>query len=131
MTDRDENRAPIIRAFEQEAELLVVHQLDLLAQIEAQLRAVHHTMRRIERLRGVRQRVGTELSNGQRHTTLGGLSEDIVALDQQLMEEHQCCSLMQETIKHMQERLVELKQAAAHIDSTSEHEKGGLSRRAI
>src|SRR5438445_4847567 len=109
----DHERAVIIHAFEREADLLAVHQLDLLAQIEAQLRAVHHTMRRIERLRGAKRRVGVELSNGERSTTLGGLSREIDALDKQLEEEHQCCASMQETIKHMHQRLADLKHVAA------------------
>jgi hypothetical protein len=40
-------RATARRALEQDAELLVVYQLDLLAQIEAPLIAVHRTMRAI------------------------------------------------------------------------------------
>src|ERR1041385_9013528 len=97
----DAKRTPIIHAFEREAELLVVHHLDLLAQIEAQLRAVHHTMRRIERLRSAKHRVGRELSNGERHSTLGSLSEEIAALDAQLKEEHRCYGEMSGTIHRM------------------------------
>ena len=110
------NRASIIKTFEREAELLVVHQLDLLAQIEAQLRAVHHTMRRIERLRGGKHHVGAELSNGERATTLAGLSGELEDLDQHLLMEHECCDLMQETIKEMQARLADLKQTAARLE---------------
>jgi len=120
MAGVDRTREPIIRAFEQKAELLVVHHLDLLAQIEAQLRAVHHTMRRIESLRGAKLRVGAELSNGQRRTALGGLSVEVSALDKQLVEEHACCILMQKTIKQMQQRLDDLKKAAEQLENTSE-----------
>jgi Ni2+-binding GTPase involved in maturation of urease and hydrogenase len=49
MTESKEDPATGIKAFKSQAEVLVVHQLDLLAQIEAQLRAVHRTMRRIRR----------------------------------------------------------------------------------
>jgi hypothetical protein len=125
MADHDEKRAPILRAFEREAELLVAHQLDLLAQIEAQLRAVHHTMRRIERLRGDKLRVGTELSNGERRTLLSGLSEELAALETQLTIEHQCCGDMQATINHMQQRLRDLKEIGAHISHTPEPDEGG------
>ena len=48
--------------------MLAIYQLDLLADVERQVRAVQHTMRHIEKLRGVRQRVGPELSNGNATT---------------------------------------------------------------
>ena len=115
MAHTDDTRASTLRAFERDAELLVVHQLDLVAQIEAQLRAVHHAMRRIERLRGTRLRVGAELSNGERHTMLTGLSAEVVELDKHLSEERQCCHLMQDTITQMQERLAALKQTATKL----------------
>jgi hypothetical protein len=122
MANAGETRASQIEAFEAEAELLVVHQLDLLAQIEAQLRTVHHTVRRIERLRTAQRRVGPELSNGQRETTLVGLSAELAALDKQLLEEHECCVLMQDTIKHMQKRLADLKHVAARLEKESSEE---------
>jgi chromosome segregation ATPase len=128
MADADETRAASLRLFEAEAELLVAHQLDLLAQIEAQLRAVHHTMRRIERLRPAKLRVGAELSNGQRQTALVGLSSEVTELDKQLSEERDCCEFMQTTIKQMQARLVDLKQAAARLENESDArspDKGG------
>lgn len=40
---------------EQMAEWLALEQIDLLAQVEAQVRFVHHTMRRIEKLRAATQ----------------------------------------------------------------------------
>jgi hypothetical protein len=120
MSGESSTRASIIRTFEREAEMLVVHQLDLLAQIEAQLRAVHHTMRRIERLRGGKRHVGPELSNGERATTLAGLSGELEDLDQHLLIEHECCGLMQETIKEMQARLAGLKQTAARLEQHSD-----------
>jgi hypothetical protein len=132
MTDPETTRAATIQTLEKEAELLVVHQLDLLAQIEAQLRAVHHAMRRIERLRNAKLRVGVELSNGQRRTTLTELSSDIAELDKQLTEEHDCCRLMQATIKKMQQRLSALKHTAGQLenegDPASPDEGGSLGR---
>jgi hypothetical protein len=116
MAHADDTRASTLQAFERDAELLVVHQLDLVAQIEAQLRAVHHAMRRIEQLRGTRLRVGAELSNRERQTMLTGLSTEVAELDKHLSEEHQCCRLMQDTIAQMQERLAALKQTATRLD---------------
>ena len=48
---------PQRRVLEDMAEWLAVEQLDLLAQVEAQVRAVHHTMRSIEKLRGGRHHI--------------------------------------------------------------------------
>ena len=110
----------MLRAFEYQAELLFVHHLDLLAQIEAQLRAVQHTMRGIEHLRGAKVRVGAELSNGERHTVLGELSREVAALDAQLLIERECCGEMQQTITHMEQRLRDMKDVAAHIDAVSQ-----------
>jgi chromosome segregation ATPase len=127
MSNEDAARAPIIQALERAAELLVVYQMDLLSQIEAQLRGVHHSMRRIERLRAARLRMGPELSNHQWQTTLTGLSAELSELDQQLAEEHTCCGFMQETIKQMQARVVDLRRVAARFhDAESEpSDKGG------
>ena len=103
--------------FESEAELLVNYQLDLIAQLESQLRAIHHTMRHIEKLRGAKHRVGPKLSNLQRGDTLLHLSEDLSSLDGQLSLQHQSCQHMQEIIEAMQMRLRELRQRAAAIQS--------------
>jgi hypothetical protein len=64
------HRAHQIHLFERDADMLAVYQVDLLAQVERQVRAVHHTMRHIEKLRSARTRVGPELSNGQRDEVL-------------------------------------------------------------
>jgi hypothetical protein len=104
--DRDRN----IRKFEQDAERLVVYQLDLLAQLERQLRAVHLTMRHIEKLRGIRDRVGPELSNGQRGDELVTLSAEVAQLDVHFKSEHECCTDMQITIAQMQNLLADLRQ---------------------
>jgi hypothetical protein len=115
-----ENRTSTIRALEAAAEQLVVYHLDLLAQIEAQLRTAHHTMRRIDRLRTARRRSGLELTDGQRQATLTTLSQEVTALDDHLRAEHECCVLMHETIKQMQARLTDLKESAARLDNDSE-----------
>jgi hypothetical protein len=112
----------VITEFEREAELLVVHHLDLRAQIEAQLRAAHHTLRRIERLRGIQHRTGRELTNGQRESTLSALSTELTELDKHLSEEHQCCNDMQATIRQMHAQLAELKQVAQRVAGDAESE---------
>jgi hypothetical protein len=110
------SRLSIIRDFEREAEVLVVHHLDLLAQMEAQLRAVHHTMRRIHGMRAREFREGPELTNGQRASTLTDLSSEMAAIDRNLQEEHECCGEMQQTIKQMQAHVSRLKQLAQHAN---------------
>jgi hypothetical protein len=109
-------RAARLLAFEKDAELLVAHQLDLLSQIEAQLRAVHHTMQRIQRLRSAKLRVGPELTDRQRQNTLFGLSAEVEEIDNQIAEEHNCCMFMQQTVVQMQERLVGMKRDAAILE---------------
>ena len=103
-------RAAVLRAFEGEAEVLAVHQLDLLAQLEAQLRAVQHTMRCIEKLRATKHRVGPELTNAGRTETLQVLSSELEAIDNELQVQHQSCEDMQRTIRDMQARLALLRQ---------------------
>src|SRR5947209_6410952 len=102
-----------VRSFEPDAEKLVVYQLDLLAQLEQQLRAVHHTMRHIEKLRSVKHRVGPELSNGERGDELVTLSDEVAQLDVHFQSEHECCTEMQITIAHMQNLLADLRQRIA------------------
>src|SRR5207244_4087630 len=84
------------------------YQLDLLAQLERQLRAVHHTMRHIEKLRSVKHRIGPELSDSQRGDELVSLSREIAELEIHFEGEHQCCTEMQVTIANMQNRLADL-----------------------
>ena len=76
-----QNRKQQLEGFEREAEALAVYQLDLLAQLERQLRAVHHTMRHIEKLRSVKHRIGTELSDNERGDELVTLSREIAELE--------------------------------------------------
>jgi hypothetical protein len=112
----DEIRKHLILDFEAEAELLFVQQLDLLSQMEAQLRAVHHTMHRISRLRRSQQRSGPELANGERETILGGLARELDEVDEYVAIEHQCCVAMQQTITTMREVVTALKRHAAQLN---------------
>jgi DNA repair exonuclease SbcCD ATPase subunit len=116
----DDARASRLLAVESDAELLVAEQLDLLAQVEAQVRAVHHTMRRIEKLRGAKYRVGPDLSNGQRLDTLQGLLDELRTLDAHLRLQHECGREMQATVERMQDRLKDLKSAAEQTARASE-----------
>lgn len=125
MVEHDSVRAAGIKAFEADAEKIVVHQLDLVAQLEAQLRAVHHTMRAIEKMRAARYRVGRELRNGERGTTLTTLAGEIQAIDEELRVQHQSCLDMQRSICEMQARLTELRHAATRDAQSEEAETGG------
>ena len=94
-----------VEAFEYEAEVLVGYQLDLLSQLELQLRTVQHTMRHIEKLRVVGRRVGPELSDGERESTLGQLRSQLDALESYFSTERDSCSEMQRTLERMHQRL--------------------------
>ena len=109
----DDGRRSLINEFEDDAEVLFLQHLDLLSQLEAQLRAVHHTLRNIERLRGGSRRVGPELVNGERENILMGLAKEVDALDSHIGVEQHCCREMQTTIVEMQERVKALKGLAA------------------
>ena len=118
-----------IEAFEKDAELLTAEHLDLLAQIELQLRTVRHTMRHIERLRGARYRVGQELTNGEREGVLGSLSTEIDALESQLALARECCGDMHTTIEQMRKRVTALRGrlAISHDQPSSGGASGGES----
>ena len=108
-----------LTAFEREAEVLVAHQLDLIAQLERQLRAIHRTMRQIEKLRNAKsRRQGSELSNGEKAQTLGRLTDEVSAIDADLATQHESCVEMQATIDHMRARVRQLRRPA----NTSEPE---------
>jgi hypothetical protein len=115
-------RGTSLQTLEHEAEILVLFQLDLLAQVEAQLRAVHHTMRRIEKLRAGKSRVGPELSDGQRRDTLDGLRLELEALDAHLLSQHQCCLDMHGIVEKMQAVLGGIKRAAEQPERESVNE---------
>ena len=106
-----DDRAARYRVFEREAELLVAHQLDLIAQLERQLRAIHRTMRQIEKLRGGVHHVGPPLSNGQKVETLSHLSDELSVIDQELATQHESCVDMQTTIDQMRAQLNALRQS--------------------
>lgn len=112
MAEPKTDRATVVRAFETEAESLVTYQLDLLAQLEAQIRAVHHSMRCIERLRSESHRRGPELSNGERAETLTTLAAEVTAIDSELHTQHQSCLDMLGAIRRMQSRLATLRKLA-------------------
>jgi hypothetical protein len=116
----DDARKSVILDFEDDAEVLFLQHLDLLAQLEAQLRAVHHTMRGIERLRGGTRRVGPELINSEREAILLGLATEIDELDRYVAIEHDCCRAMHSTIAVLQERVATLKRLAARLHETPE-----------
>src|SRR5438045_2157486 len=112
--------------FERAAEKLVVYQLDLLAQLEAQLRAAHHTMRRIEQLRAARHRRNhVTVSNGMRHDALVGLSGELGELDRHVATQLECTRQMEDTIRAMQRWLAGLRGEAV---STSIRKASGSTR---
>ena len=104
MDAADDPRRDIL-AFEYEAEVLVGYQLDLLSQLELQLRTVQHTMRHIEKLRVVGRRVGPELSDSERESTLIQLRSQLQALEGYFATERESCTEMQRTLDRMHQRL--------------------------
>jgi chaperonin cofactor prefoldin len=113
----DKMPAPQNGWLEFETEILVNHQLDLIAQLESQLRAVHRTMRHLEKLRGAKHRVGPKLSSRQSSQTLSDLSVDLRALEKQLDIQRRSCEEMQGIIEKMQSRLRELRQLAERMNN--------------
>jgi hypothetical protein len=103
----DDSRRDQVQRFEIDAEWLTIQQLDLLAQLEAQLRTVRQTMRQIEQLRGAGYRVGPELSDDQRTSVLMTLTSEVATLGDQLTLEGSTCHDMLEIIQGMQQRLTE------------------------
>jgi uncharacterized coiled-coil protein SlyX len=95
--------------------MLAAYQLDLQAQIEAQLRGVHHMIRRLERLRSPEHRVGAEPSNGERGDALAGLSDEVAGLDRQLTTQRQSVEEMLALVTQMQERVSQLGRTAQHL----------------
>ena len=94
-------------AFERQAEVLVVHQLDLLAQLEKQIRAVHNTLKQIEKLRVAK--LGQELTDDQRGSALTTLASELAVIDKELETQHESCGDMQRCIEQMRQRLGELR----------------------
>jgi hypothetical protein len=94
-----------LHSFEKQAEVLVVHQLDLLAQLENQMRAVRKTLTQIETLRGAKYRAGGELTNGERGDVLRTLSAQLTGIDSELQTQHESCVEMQRCIQEMRSSL--------------------------
>jgi hypothetical protein len=111
------------RALEEEAEVLVNYQVDLIGQLERQLRAIHHTMRQIEKLRGSALRVGRELSNGEKVDTLRHLSDELFSIDHELATQHESCMEMQTAIGEMRGRLRVLRQTTEPDGASSDSEQ--------
>jgi phosphoglycerate-specific signal transduction histidine kinase len=118
----EQKRAAHLASLERDAEILVALQLDLVAQVECQLRAVRRTMRQIEQLRSAERRVGRELSNGEKATTLHHLTDELTAIDQELNTQHESCREMQSTVDKMLGTLRGMKQASAAESSSGEPE---------
>jgi hypothetical protein len=110
---RDESPSTAVKALEAEAERHAVHQLDLLSQLEAQLRAVHRTMRIIEKLRSAKHRVGPELNDEERVGALRTLASELGRIDQELEVQHQSCADMQGLIRGMQGGLTTMRAIAS------------------
>lgn len=119
--------ASIRTIVEQEAEHLVVFQLDLLAQLEHQLRAVHLTMRQIEKLRGDKDRAGGALSNGQKIEALDDLRQELDVIDKELNTQHQSCQLMLATVEQMRDQLRRLR----NVSSATTGARQAIARQGI
>ena len=105
-TDADAlGTAASIERFENEAEFLVVNQLDLLAQLALQIRVVNRTMRQTEQLRSPKYRVGPQLTPPERHAVLVELKAELLELDKHLGTQQQSCEEMHTTIDRMRARL--------------------------
>ena len=122
------SRDRLLAVLEQQAEVLATYQIDLLAELERQIRAVHHTMRHIERLRAARLRVGPELTNGQRTETLVSLAGEISALDAQVETQHECCRDMSTLIRKMQQGTRALRLHAAPGGTSEPDSSDGTSQ---
>jgi hypothetical protein len=113
------DRALEFEVFLQDAEMLAISHLDLLAQLERQLRAVHQTMRHIDKLRHLKRRVEpatAPVAPDQLQLAPTSLDEDIETLESHLHIEHSCCSHMRDTIIKMQCRVADLRRHASAID---------------
>ena len=73
-----------------------MHQLDLLAQLENQMRAVRKTLTQIEKLRG---------RNIERGDVLKTLSAQLTGIDSELQTQHDSCVEMQRCIQEMRSSL--------------------------
>lgn len=115
MPIRDIDRAPQVEFIEHSADLLAVHQLDLLGQIEEELRAVRHTMLAIEQLRPLPNRVIEELPNGEKQKVLEQLTVELKGLDSLLLQQHDTGAAMLAITRQMMYRVRALLQAS-HVE---------------
>jgi hypothetical protein len=113
----DPSRLQILADLEGCAEQLTERHDALIAQIESQLRAVHHTLHRIGTLRSARHRVGPELSDSARHTAVAGLTDEIIAIEAHLEEQEDTCRAMHAMIRKMYEGVSDLRLLAARLKS--------------
>jgi hypothetical protein len=106
----------------------------MMLKLEGQLRAVHHTMRGIERLRGGTRRVGPELTNGTASQSCA--AKEIEELDRHVAIEHECCRAMHVTIAALQQRVATLKRPRRpsarnkghpHRTTPALHDKNGVA----
>jgi hypothetical protein len=121
------SRAAILHELEEQAEVLVAHQLDLLAQLEGQLRAVHESMRRIGMLRAAKYRIGRALTNGERRDTLVSLASEVAAIETQIQTQQASCQDMQTIIRQMLKAAEGLRSVADVIRRVPEVDDAGLS----
>ncbi len=93
---------------EREAELLVLQQLDLLVQLEGQVRVVERMKSHLEKLRGAKYRIGPRPAREERQAALARLIDELGELDRQGLLQHQCCLDMRRAVGTMLTSLVTL-----------------------
>ena len=113
------SRETILRGLEERAEQLTAHQLDLIAQVEAHLRAIHHTMRRINTMRATKFRTGPALSNGERLVALTDLAEQMIEIESHLKIQMQTCNEMDRLIGKMLTATADAKALAQRLAEPS------------
>jgi len=118
------SKATILRGLEDQADLLNAYQVDLVAQIEAHLRAVHHTMRRISSVRAARYRIGPELSNGERVEALKDLASEMTEIQSQINIQAKTCDHMGQLVVQMQETAVHLRRMAQKLADDPDEDLG-------
>ena len=104
MSMETSDRQQEIEAFEHDAAYLALEQLELVAQLEEELRAVRQTMTHINKLRDARS-----LSNDQREAALSDLAKGVTVLEQLLDAETTCCAEIKKTIARMFQRVANLR----------------------
>src|SRR5688572_1206226 len=88
--------------------------------MERQLRAVHRTMRQIEKLRSAKTHGGIEPSNNRKADALDHLTAELSVIDQELNTQHESCRLMLATVEKMRERLRAVRQPSVASADTPE-----------